>query len=64
MSEPVRYQLISLLRASLIVSALALYVLACLIIYAFQIRQSRTDLHYLLYSEAESLSSYLASTGK
>ena len=61
---PQRYQLITLLRGSLIVSALALYLVACLIIYAFQIRQNRIDLHYLLYSEAESLASYLASTGK
>ena len=64
MSAPRRYQLISLLRSSLIVFALALYLVACLIIYAFQIQQSRTDLHYLLYSEAESLASYVASTGK
>lgn len=64
MSTPRRYQLITLLRCSLIVFALALYLVACLIIYAFQIQQSRTDLHYLLYSEAESLASYVASTGK
>lgn len=59
-----RFKLITLLRASLVLSALALYLVACLIIYAFQVRQTRIDLHYLLYSEAESLASYVASTGK
>ena len=64
MTAPRRFKLTTLLRASLVLSALALYLVACLIIYAFQLRQTRIDLHYLLYSEAESLASYLASTGK
>lgn len=59
-----RFRLITLLRGSLIFSALVLYLVACLIIYAFQLRQNRRDVHYLLYSEAESLASYLASTGQ
>jgi signal transduction histidine kinase len=63
-AAPRRFQLTALLRASLIFTALALYLAGCLIIYAFQVRQTRIDLHYLLYSEAESLASYLASTGK
>ena len=64
MSGSRRFQLITLLRGSLILSALALYLVACVIIYAFQIRQNRLDVHFLLYSEAESLASYVASTGK
>jgi signal transduction histidine kinase len=64
LSEPRRFRLITLLRVALILSALVLYLAACLIIFGFQVRQSRTDLHYFLYSEAESLASYIATTGK
>lgn len=59
-----RFRLLTLLRGSLILSSLTLYLAACFFIYAFQIRQNRQDVHYLLYSEAEALASYVASTGK
>ncbi len=43
---------------------MSLYGAASLMILGFQSRQSRTDLHYLLYSEAEAAASYIASTQK
>lgn len=51
------------LRRAFALVALALYAVACLIIVAFQSRQVRSDLRYLLYSEAEGLAAYLAAGG-
>ncbi len=41
-----------------------LYLAASLIILGFQTRHSREDLHVLLYSEAEGVAGYIASTGR
>ncbi len=44
--------------------SMLLYLAASLIILGFQTRHSRADLHLLLYSEAEGLAGYVASTGR
>jgi signal transduction histidine kinase len=54
----------TVLSASFTVILMLLYLAASLIILAFQSRHSRTDLHYLLYSEAEGLAGYVAATGR
>ena len=59
-----RLRFSNLLWLSFTAVSLALYLVGCLIILAFQGHQSRLDLRYLLYSEAEALASYIASTGR
>ncbi len=44
--------------------SMLLYLAASLIILGFQTRHSREDLHVLLYSEAEGVAGYIASTGR
>lgn len=43
--------------------SLVVYLAGCVIVLVFQQRQTRVDLHYLLYAEAEALASYYAATG-
>ncbi len=52
------------LTISFAVISMLLYLAASLIILGFQTRHSRADLHVLLYSEAEGLAGYIASTGR
>lgn len=59
-----RWPFAAFLRVSLIASSLLLYSIAGAIITLFQARQNEVDLHFLLYSEAEAFSSYLATTGR
>ncbi len=62
MSSPTTF--VTLLSRSFVSVSLLLYLVGCLVLFIFQRQESRRDLHYLLYSEAEALASYHASTGR
>ncbi len=54
----------TVLTISFSVISMLLYLAASLIILGFQTRHGRADLHVLLYSEAEGVAGYIASTGR
>ncbi|MCP3962641.1 MAG: hypothetical protein GY719_32785 [bacterium] len=62
--RPLELSFRSVLTISFSVISMLLYVAASLIILGFQTRHGREDLHVLLYSEAEGLAGYIASTDR
>lgn len=56
--------LVRVMWLSLVAVSLLVYLAGCVIVILFQQRETRVNLHYLLYAEAEALAGYYAATGK
>lgn len=62
--EPAKLPLVRVLWLSLTAVSLLVYLTGCVIVVLFQQSETRLDLHYLLYAEAEALAGYYAATGR